>query len=269
MSYLYTFDEKRKPITLESISKISDEILESLEVLINFLENELNHNLNDSSAKRFNNAQINFPVILEEAFLDYLAENITIQSDFGNGFNPFQYDSAASDSLNAIIIIDKASKTVVKAKNVRFNSLKMFDTFLLIKIKEFLLENRINDFLLQRESNNIAVGESVWTAKYSTANLDESLTIKLKNESVKMIDFTELQPDNDSTVKFGAVSNDLEPIIYILHGNQLDYLTAVKNMMKSFVKRTKIQEVANKYKISITTITNDKQIERFDPIRND
>lgn len=267
MSYIYTFDEKRKPIYLETEKVITDETLENIEVLINYLERELNHNISESSARRFNDAKINFPVILEEVFLDYLVENIIVQNEETTLFKPFLVPDEEKRAINAIIIVDQSSSTAVKAADVKFNSLKMLDAFILNKISDYLVENSVKDFLIQREDNYIAVGNSTWNAKFKTENIDETVNLKLKNEAIKIIDYTRLDPDDSPVQRFGALHDDFVPVVYILHGNNLDFLTAVKNMMKSFGKRTKIQEVSNKYKISITTITKDKKIERFDPIK--
>lgn len=138
MNYIeYSFRYAQNTIEIKSTSKLSTALLESIADFIEEYSRELALSNISSSARRFNDAPQEFPIVLNPFFIDYLSLAFETVLFFNKTNDIFQLNKVV---FTDIIKIDPLTFSVVKKKHFTVNTQLLFTSILLEFITDYLSE---------------------------------------------------------------------------------------------------------------------------------
>lgn len=238
----YAFGNKE--IYLTTLKKQSAKLSESLIFLIKELSKELNHNITDSSAWKFNKGQTSIAIYVKPEFIQYFRYVYNLFTKYPDTFNPYNFRNIN----NAEIDIDDEEQYIIKNTDLNLDTSYFRNTFILEFIAQYLKEKEVNEFLLEWDYYFIARGKNGWIIKF------EETSTNLINSSAIGFNY---EPSGFKSHKFGAIENDLSEGPCFATGDDLSRLKILvpqikyvntKTGMKNFSEENNIQIIFDKHR---------------------
>lgn len=192
-SVFYINDE---PLKIKSDSQIEETDL--IATLLQTLEFELNHNIEDSIAYSFNAQAIGEKLFIPSYFKDFLEVNIKMRNGYSNQFNPFS---------PSVFDIEIGDDYVIKKSEVVLDTSFIRTAFIVDFIGEEIKSSGIKNFLISFQNLLYSSGDKEWV--FSHELLKGAYGI-----SSEAILITEYIPDETKT-------SDIKPIRLIIKSSDL------------------------------------------------
>ena len=106
-------------IELTTQSQLSKKTISEIQFLIDFFSKELNHNIKESSAWKFNNGQIRIPIYVKPEFIQYFKFVYKIFSNHPDTFEPFSISFFKIDYVS----FDNNSEYIIKNTDFKLVSI--------------------------------------------------------------------------------------------------------------------------------------------------
>ncbi len=242
MSHIYTFDTGIRDLQIQTRKKIPDTTIQGIRELIILLSTEININLVDSSAKRFNQAEKGFPIIVNSFFVQYLEKLINIQERSNNSinfFSAYEKNCIALDHTNHMVV----KKIPLALTNATYNIVFIVDL-----IDKYLADNKISNYLIRSHELIVTSFE-----KITEINPYDQVFIKLKNSAVKICDDS-LMLSTSEQLPFGAKEDELKISKAIIIGKNPYDIQALTDNLPKFKYHSSFQKFAKLNDVSIIII---------------
>ncbi len=180
----YNFDLGTTPILITTRKQITQEILDSIFKLIQFVRFDFNHTIHNSSGNRLTNAKVGVPFLVSPEFIHYLNLN---KENLTKNFTPFlskKDNTRANASGDDLFSIQE--HTVVKKYDFNFNSQIILQPYILDLIYELLSDKGYKNFLIQTNSYYRADKNGSWKIKYEIED-DIEIPDSIENEASGII----------------------------------------------------------------------------------
>jgi|SRR5690606_26907159 len=221
MVYVCKFPFGGTQLNLKTLEPIHDSDAERISSFIKEFQQELNHNLINSSAYRFNEAQVNFPVLSKPSFINFLKLNILLSRSLENSFNSF-VGLDKDDDIQEVIVIDEKEELVTKTKDIALGASLIKNDYILDVLINFIAkELGIDAFLIETPTVYMAIGPEEWLIKIPA--IEDRLG--LRNEALLIEEYS--NADSKNQFKFGSFEEPIEAEKLILIGN-----SAVTNKLR-------------------------------------
>ncbi len=212
-------------ISIDLVKTLDQEKKNIIDRYISELYINLNNRISESSAYRFNKAQINIPIFVTSEFIEYIEWVNKIYKKYDDLFKPFNLKGTL---FLDNVIIDKNSQTIIKLSDFEFESSYFKKEFILLQLIRLLKKLDIDEYLINFKSLFYSKGYKYWKIKYKTH------TSQIKNEYALYlnIDTDEINHDKLSVKKFGALNDDLNNIKGFLIGDDIVELSINSKHLK-------------------------------------
>lgn len=261
----YTFPSGPVQLKLRTLKKLPASVLDNIDVLINLLLNELNHNVMNSSARRFNEGQVGLPIFIEPEFIKYLNVNINYWLKEELNHLPFTSDSdIEGTSLTDYFFIDTESKSLIKKFPINFNSHTLKNPFMLDFIEKYLEEVGIDNFYISLDNLHITYGENEWVTELELPNV-APLTMKMRNEAV-VVEPYKFIPDEDAIGKFANMDRRLSPIYLIIESQDIYKNKLLSKLTSKLQYQEDFRKFSHRHKIGLTAVLEGNELVNFVPV---
>src|SRR5689334_17712961 len=101
-------------LKIKTFEEISDSVAEEISYFTTNFYNELNANIVNSSAHKFNNGQVGIPIFLKKEYLEFLSQHVGLANSTELEYQPFKFENLSNFNLNDIASFDRKSLSVIK-----------------------------------------------------------------------------------------------------------------------------------------------------------
>lgn len=243
-------------ITIKTESLLSDKVASNIATLLKSFANELNSNIKDSYAYKFNRAQIGIPIKFSREFLDFLQVNktLTLKSNFT--FVPFETGSHSSKfSFDDYFRIFPEDMSIIKFQEI------YLDTNLLRKYYAFdvLYAYLSKELKLKRFSlstKGIVAVKGLWEFK------DNEFPFNLLNNSTVV--FREVEEQEKIVVqKFLGEFTSMSPVKIYVETTQATSSQILWNMIYKFRFPEEFKKIAAQYTAKIYVEDSEGNVKVF------
>jgi len=225
-------------VEISTESALSKKVKEEIEFLIAFFLKELNHNIADSSAWKFNNGQIKLPIYVKPEFIHYFKYVFKLFNNHPDTFTPYSVSFFNMDMVS----LDDNDEYIVKNQDFKFDTSFFRVIFVLEYIAAYLKEKKINAFLIESEEKYIACGNNGWI-------------INPYGHEYKLIDSAAIcfhyVPSGFESHKFGAIGNDLKESDALAVGKSLAELRVLTPQIVYLNTKTDLTRFAFENEIEV------------------
>ncbi len=261
----YTFPAGPTQLKLKTFKKLSTKVLENIDVLLNSLLTELNHNIPNSSARRFNDGQVGIPIFIDQEFINYVHLNIKYWLNQELEFLPFYAESEVEgSSLLDYIIIDQETKSLVKKLPVSFNSHLLKNPFILDSIEKYLIEAGVHNFYINFDNLHIAYGDIEWITEIELTDIN-TLTMKMNNEAV-IIEPHKHIFDENAYGKFANLDRRIEPVYLIIESQDIFKSKLLSKLTPRLQFQEDFRKFSHRHKIGLTAVLEGNALLNFVPL---
>jgi hypothetical protein len=171
-----------KTIEIKSQKKISKNVIQNIENLLDRFLNEIYTKKIDSSYERFNNAPINFPIKIYPVFLDYL---YILYKTFQNlDMIEFAFDIREKYHFEDILYYDLYSNQIIKKQKIKIKRKLLATTALMTMIANLLILTNENKFEISIDDKRIVSNKHLYTSFLTHQYELEFYTFPMKNKRV-------------------------------------------------------------------------------------
>lgn len=258
MIYGYPFKFGTGELRAKTLRAISSEILEDIELLLQDSLDELNHNIRNSSAYKFNEGQLHVPIFVSKEFIDFLELNIIYFRQFGDAFNPFSVNEPLTDWLefDDTLIVDRKQKSIIKLKEVVFDSSFFRNAFIIDLLSSLLLEKGIHDFLLETSSITLCKGNFIWEVEFTNTRYTKGLRFQSFTSAGIAVekedyDLLRILDANESTILWSAL---------VIFGESANYVRMISLLIEELQSEADFKEFCTSWNVEIVCINDQNEI---------
>lgn len=249
-------------LKIKTLEEIPDKDAEEISYFLKAFHSELNHNLVNTSAYNFNQAQIGIPIFLKKEFMEFLLQNIEFSVRTNYKYFPFKPD-LRTISPREDIVFDSSSSTITKFKEVYFDSSVNKKHFTIDILSDFLLkELGFKNFLISSDSVHLARGGVAWEINLDNT-LGKDMVVEIKNEAIVI---EPAEPQYHSATKFGVLPTDvIRPEYIFLQSPYSAFIKVLSTFAKHLSSNVTFNNFANTFDIQIGIIDADDAITSYKP----
>ncbi len=225
-------------IELTTQSQLSKKTISEIQFLIDFFSKELNHNIKESSAWKFNNGQIRIPIYVKPEFIQYFKFVYKIFSNHPDTFEPFSISFFKIDYVS----FDNNSEYIIKNTDFKFDTSFFRLNFIVQYIAEYLKEKKFDTFLIQWDEKYIAFGNYDWEV------LPGGHKYILNNSSAIFFHYS---PSGFESHKFGAIQNELSESDALVLGQDLSELKVLTPQINYLNTKTDLSKFSYENNIKV------------------
>jgi len=269
MIYTKIFNFGSKILELRTLEPINLTLEDNINFLLNTFLHELNHNVSNSFAQKFNESQINIPINLESLFLDFLEFNIDYYLHFD--FQPFDVDlkNNEKEKIREYFASDSQNEVLIKFKEVKLNTSFLRSSYIIEILKKFLEENKIHNFMIMLPDTISAVGIYTWEYQFNESEYFSDKTFQIKDANALLVENIE-KKRGTKREEFEEVDNELKRDItpnyerfkneeMILVGKDLSQLKLIKGEIVNLDSHKALDKAAKENEIDIIILNNKHQ----------
>jgi hypothetical protein len=249
MIYRYNFKFGTTQLALKTLSEIKESVKENIDVLINNFLVQLNHNIRNSAAEKFNSGQINIPIHVTREFIDFFEANFDFHRKFSDAFNPFNLDYTEANSLEDLIVLHKRKSEIIKLKDFKFDTRHFRHAYIVDLLKQYLIEEKISDFLIQTGGINSCSGKFIWEIDFSESKTAELFRFQLFNQSGIVV---ERDRNKKSALEFTEDKINWQAVIMI--GESAFYLKGLEIFVSEIETAQDFQSFCDYWGVEIVCI---------------
>lgn len=238
MIYKESFDLGMSNLIVSTIKELKDNEKESIRILIDSFSKELNHNISDSSAWRFNNAQIFIGIYIQPEFIQYFKYVLNLYKKYPDTFAPFGQFAFKEDMAS----FDESENIAIKTSDFKFDTAYFRNLFITEYVASYLKELKVQEFLIEHDNICIANGENGWLINKN------GIQHKLVN---KACCFFFYKVSGFKTHKFGAIDNELSDSEAIVVGNNPAELKILAPQIQYLNTKTDVARFAQENEVQI------------------
>ncbi|MEO6728323.1 MAG: hypothetical protein ABIM99_00210 [Candidatus Dojkabacteria bacterium] len=248
-------------LKIKTLVEIDDTTAAEISYFVNTFYNELNPNILNSSAYRFNRGQVGIPLFIKKEYLEFLSQHIEL-IDMTNGeYQPFILDEVFEGEIGNLLVVDRKSNSVVKKRPMSLETTINRKHFTIDVLSDYILtEKKFKDFLIVSDSLFLARGNHSWKIDIGH-HIQDDFTLEIKNESI-VIEPMEIYV---STARFGE-RQEIVPIEYVfLQGNYTNLPKVVGSFAKSAKSLGELRQYSSRYRIVIHALDKEERLTTFTP----
>lgn len=247
-------------LKIKTLVEIDDKSAAEISYFLNTFYNELNPNIANSSAHKFNNGQVGIPIYVKKEYLEFIAQHLDLLQMTDLQYQPFELSEIDTD-MSDLLILDRKTSTITKTRAVKLERTINRKHFTIDVLSDFILrEKKIKDFLLVTDSIFLARGNYSWQIDIGH-HIENDFTLEIKNESI-IIEPMEVQV---STARFGEMI-ETNPIQYVfLQGNYTNIPKVVGSLAKFAKSLGELRVLSSKFRITIHALDNADKLTTFIP----
>lgn len=201
MNYLSKFLLGNTTVKLRTNDRIDNKQL--IQSKLEELNLNLNHNIEDSFAYKFNNEGIGKEISLPQFFIDFVITNINLSKGYDYLFSPFLPLELNETVENYLTVTDK---TIYKKKDVVLDTSFLRRPFLIDTFNQYLNnELKLENYLIEIDNYFVANGNKEWVIAH------ESIpgTYGIKDECLLVEEYEiEIKSQSDIESKSIILSSD-------------------------------------------------------------
>ncbi len=253
MIYEYLIDFGPRVLKLKTNKEVKQKHLKNIHFILDEFLSELNHNVKNSSAEKFNSAQTNIPIYLKKEFIDFLEYNIDFYQYFSNIFNPTNIQSGIN--IRKYYKGDIKHGNIIKLKNFKLDTSFLRSVYILELLKNYLSEEKIKDYEINLPNIIVSKGDQSWESRFKDSDSFFNQKFNLRNKNALLI---KRSPDHKKRNKFGAADNKINGKEYIIIGKDLGILKSLEDYVSKLTYKTELIKASKRFKVDIVSINNDE-----------
>jgi len=248
-------------LKIKTLEEIDDFTASEISYFLNTFYNELNPNIVNTSAYRFNRGQVGIPLFIKKEYLEFLAQHLDLVDITNGEYQPFLLEELEENNFDNLISIDRKSNSVVKNRPISLERSINRKHFTLDVLSDYILtEKKIKDFLLVSDSIFLARGSHSWKIDIGH-HIQDDFTLEIKNESI-VIEPMEVQL---TTARFGE-RQETVPIEYVfLQGNYTNLPKVIGSFAKEAGSLGALRQISTRYKLVIHALDKEERLTTFTP----
>lgn len=238
---------------------LPDKVASNISTLLKGFANELNSNIKDSQAYKFNRAQIGIPIRLSREFLDFLQVNktLTLKSDFR--FVPFEIGNyAAKFNFDDFFKIFENDLSVVKFQQIYLDT-SILRKYYAMDVLYAYLSKELKLKRFQISTKDILIVKGLWEFKNNeypfNALVDSSVVYREVEEKEKII-----------VQKFLGDFSSLSPVRIFVETPQSTSSQIIWSMVQKFKFPEEFKKISGQYSAKIYVEDEDGKIIKFNTV---
>ena len=249
-------------LKIKTLTEIDDFTASEISYFLNTFYNELNPNIVNTSAYRFNRGQVGIPLFIKKEYLEFLSQHLELVVLTNGEYQPFLLNDIGQDDYGNVISLDRRSSSVTKNTEISLERTINRKHFTLDVLSDYILsEKKIKDFLLVSDSVFLARGNHSWKVDIGH-HIQDDFTLELRNESIVI----EPMEVHVSTNRFGEIQEEY-PIEYVfLQGNYTNLPKVVGSFAKNAMSLGELRMLSTRYKITIHALDKAEKLTTFTPV---
>ncbi|MFS8131496.1 MAG: hypothetical protein ACMG57_06000 [Candidatus Dojkabacteria bacterium] len=249
-------------LKIKTLEEIDDVTASEISYFANTFYNELNPNIVNSSAYKFNHGQVGIPLFIKKEYLEFLSQHLDLVLMTNGEYQPFLLDELFENDSEKLMTLDRRSNSVVKNREVQLERTINRKHFTIDVLSDYILtEKKIKDFLIVSDSIFLARGNHSWKVDIGH-HIQDDFTLEIRNESIVI----EPMEVHVSTSRFGE-RQETVPIEYVfLQGNYTNLPKVVGNFAKQAMSLGELRMLSSRYKIIIHALDKSEKLTTFSPV---
>ncbi len=248
-------------LKIKTLEEIDDNVAAEISYFVNTFYNELNPNIVNTSAYKFNHGQIGIPLFVKKEYLEFLSQHLELVMMTNGEYQPFTLDEIYENDSEKLMNLDRRSNSVTKNREVQLERTINRKHFTIDVLSDYILsEKKIKDFLIVSDSIFLARGNHKWQIDIGH-HIQDDFTLEIRNESIV------IEPMEIHTVKnkFGLMDETV-PIEYVfIQGNYSNLPKIIGSFAKNAESLNLLRELSNKYRIVIHALDKSERLTTFTP----
>lgn len=179
----HSFDIGTTTLNIVTEEALSQEIMDHIFEVVQFIRYDFSKNIHESSGYRFNISDINIPTPVTPEFLFYLKLNINEYNLTDSSFSPFIVTDKTDEKIMLADYIAIEDNIVVKKKKIHFSTNTLLKPFIVDSITQILDLYEKKSFLLYTDNFYLAKGNKEWQLDIDS-DFEGYIPKSLKNDSI-------------------------------------------------------------------------------------
>lgn len=245
--------------------KVWEELVEKASALSVNLFRDLNARELGSVTRRFNDADVGFPVELPAHAWDFLQVNLNAIKNSKLELNPFAPHIVSMVELNSALHLDQAHRIVKKLLPLQLNSSDLLPLYVVDMVADMLIDQgSLNSFCLIYKSMYLGLGE--WEVELKHPHSDQDIVLTINNQAILLepqkSELLELE-DEVSDSPFAQPRHAPKHTGVIVEAGDLLTARQIAAAALPLADHGHLQTLAREHNVGLTLLLPDEEIIQF------